>query len=52
MSPDMANLIKEALGPNLKQSETKKQTDTQLAQQVKVPGVPTGLETIHERLQG
>ena len=53
MSPDMASLIKEALGPNLKENQVKDdQTEKLTMKQVKIPGVLTGLEPIHERLQG
>ena len=51
MSPDLAGLIKEALGPRHEdlgeETSTGNQTHT-----LDIPGQPSGLETIQERLQG
>lgn len=55
MSPDMAGLIKDALGPPLEESRTQEREDEKQSgvQKVNIPGgVQEGLETIHERLQG
>ena len=49
MSPELAGLIKEALGPraDLPAEDTKSSKST-----LEIPGQPWGLETIQERLQG
>ena len=49
MSPELAGLIKEALGPraDLPVEDTKSSKST-----LEIPGQPWGLETIQERLQG
>ena len=49
MSPDLAGLIKEALGPraDIFGEETGNRSKT-----LEIPGQPGGLETIQERLQG
>ena len=51
MSPDLAGLIKEALGSRPEalgeETSTGHQTHT-----LDIPGQPSGLETIQERLQG
>ena len=49
MSPELAGLIKEALGPraDLPAEDTKSSRST-----LEIPGQPWGLETIQERLQG
>lgn len=55
MSPDMADLIKDALGPPLEESQTQKREDEKQrgVKKVNIPGgIQEGLETIHERLQG
>ena len=48
MSPDLAGLIKEALGPRIDMPSQQTEDRTTL----EIPGQPGGLETIQERLQG
>ena len=48
MSPDLAGLIKEALGPRIDMPSQQAEDRTTL----EIPGQPGGLETIQERLQG
>ncbi|XP_053397755.1 uncharacterized protein LOC128556479 [Mercenaria mercenaria] len=51
MSPDMAVLIKEALGPPLEESQTQVRAEKPVVNKVNMPVVQEGLEIIHERLQ-